>query len=87
MEDLRDLVKSRGWVRLNSLAEAQVKTRTANALKPLGQNSTPYEAEFLKGEIAGIRLFMQLPDLAIESLREQLTKDDDDESDDTGKAP
>lgn len=81
LSDLQDLVRSRGWVRLSSIAEAQVKTRTNNALKPLDQNSTPYQAEFLKGEIAGIRLFMQLPQIAIEALRQQ-QKEQEDASDD-----
>lgn len=73
LSDLRDLAKSRGWARLNSIAEAQVKTRTANALAA-GHSD---EKEFQKGEIAGINLFMKLPEMAIASLEEQIKESEE----------
>lgn len=72
LSDLQDLVKSRGWVRLSNLAEAQKATRTANCLAPGGGD----EKEFQKGEIAGIALFMKLPEMAMESLRQQIEEED-----------
>lgn len=80
LSDLRDLVKCRGWARLNSLAQAQVKTRTASVLGPGGGD----EKEFQKGEIAGINLFMNLPGVAIENLRRQI---EEQESHDETAAP
>ena len=78
ISDLSQLVRSRGWARLASIAEAQAKTRTANVLSAGGGD----EKEFQKGEIAGIRLFMQLPETALANLKQQLEEEqrNDDQS-------
>lgn len=70
---MQALLKSQGWARLSSIAEAQVKTRTAGVLAPrkLGNE---FEQEFQKGEISGIRLFMQLPSISVEDFDRQLTE-------------
>lgn len=85
LADLRDLVKSRGWARLSSIAKAQIATRNTNVLKPLKGDGI-YEQEFQKGEIAGIQLFMQLPDISIESLRQQLEEESANETQDDAPA-
>lgn len=81
LSDLKDLVKSRGWARLSSIAEAQKQTRNATVLKPGGGD----DKEFMKGEIAGIALFMRLPEIAIENLQQQLERED--ASDGTNEVP
>jgi hypothetical protein len=58
------------------LAEAQAKIRTTQLLAPL-DSANPYPQEFSKGEIAGIRLFIQLPEMTIESLKEQLKESEE----------
>ena len=74
VSDLRHLLRSPGWARLLKMAEAQCDTRSKNVLAPL-EGKSPYDLEFQKGEIAGIRLFMQLPEIALENLKEQLDED------------
>lgn len=82
LSDLRALVKSRGWDRLRSLAEAQCKTRQARINAPL-DSGNPYPQEFMKGEIAGIELFMRLPEISIEELQKELDDGDDDVTEET----
>ena len=81
LSDLRSLVKSRGWDRLVKIAEAQCENRQITLLAPL-DSANPYPQEFMKGEIAGIRLFLRLPGITIE----QLTKDMESSNDDSTEA-
>jgi hypothetical protein len=46
-----------------------------------------YEQEFQKGEMAGIRLFMKLPEMAIEDLAQQLKEEQNDEPDEAAETP
>lgn len=88
--DLQALVKSRGWDRLLSIARDQEAVRiSAVALQPLASGDKIYEQEFMKGEIAGIRLFMNLPGTQIEVLLSQLDnmENENDNPDSTGRAP
>lgn len=78
LQDLRHLLRSPGWGRLVKIAETQCHSREREVLAPLG-GKNPYEMEFQKGEIAGIRLFMQLPEIAVENLKD-LNVEDDNES-------
>lgn len=75
LSDLSQLLRSRGWARLHSIAEAQAKNRTAQVLGPGGGDAK----EYMKGEIAGIRLFMQLPETALENIKQQLEEENTDD--------
>lgn len=71
--ELRQLVKSSGWARLLRVAQEQVDTRTNTLiLTPLESMDRMFEQEFKKGEISGIRLFLSLPESAVESLSQQV---------------
>lgn len=70
----QDLLKSVGWARLSELANAQIEARRNMILAPEHEkpqvNGKPVTEEFLKGEISGIRSFLQLPEVLVETTSE-----------------
>ena len=83
----RSLVKSRGWEQLVEYGNAQVAFRTNELiLNPSTSLADLANQEYLKGEIAGIRLFLSMPDTIIEANKAYLTaiKEDEDGKDSTG---
>lgn len=66
---LRDMMESNGWAVLMGIAEGQTTSRSGGILlQPLQTGDAIYEQEFAKGEIAGIKLFQNMPQNAIEAL-------------------
>lgn len=67
LQALRQLLKSPGWELLAKHAEMQISTRTDHVmLVPLESTSKLPAQEFMKGEAAGIRLFIAFPETLIE---------------------
>lgn len=73
LQELRNLVKLKAWDRLAKTAKAQVETRTNKVMLNAceGLDAT-LEQEFEKGECAGIRLFMELPEVRIDEIENLL---------------
>lgn len=75
LSDLNALVESRGWKRLQKITAAQIETRrNGYEAKPLKSLDETLEQEFLKGEVVGIRTFIQLPYDEIEDLQTQIAE-------------
>ena len=85
IRELRKLIKSPGWVQLLKIADAQIETRRrAIILSPLKAMDEVLEQEYAKGEIAGIMLFLSLPETWMQSLMmnaDKLEKEDARDSD------
>lgn len=85
VRDLRELVRSQGWAQLLNHAKEQIRSRTdAVMLTPLEDSTRLTEQEFKKGEVAGIRLFTEMPNTLVEAGQaaiKQLTGEDSEEPD------
>lgn len=69
LSELNILVKSRGYLRLIGHADEQIETRrNAFELNPLEKMDDVLKQEFLKGEIAGIRLFREFAASLVEAI-------------------
>lgn len=71
-QEFQALAKLAGWVRLREYADAQIGQRRVQRENMSGSLDKMIESEFLNGEIAGIRTFMNLPDILITDFEEQL---------------
>lgn len=70
---VRGLVKHAAWKQLMEIAGKQLTTRTDNViLIPVTGADACFGQEFMKGEIAGIRLFMNLPRILEEQLEDEI---------------
>ena len=70
---LKALVTTAGWKYLEKIAAAQVEhRRNSYELRPLSSLDETLAQEYQKGEVSGIRLFVQLPSLRISALEEEL---------------
>ena len=70
--NLVSLRDHKGYKWLLELAAAQVKGREPALFTPLDSILDMPKSEFLKGEISGIRLFMQIVSIRIEILEEEI---------------
>lgn len=80
LADFRELVESKGWQKLMQVATAQSVARGSFIYGPIKQEQV-FEQEFTKGELSGIKLFMQMPHDLIENARleiEQLIEEEND---------
>ncbi|UCE50136.1 MAG: hypothetical protein JSW47_08235 [Phycisphaerales bacterium] len=68
------LIDNVGWDRLMIVAEKQIENRMPSALDKTESLLSILTNEYEKGEIAGIRLFMQLPGIAIEQIKADIEK-------------
>lgn len=65
-----ELQASPAWKKLQSQLEEQIKLRTERILLvPLQSADAVFEQEFSKGEVAGMRLVLRLPEQAKEDLQ------------------
>lgn len=72
IDNFSELIKTKGWLRLMEIASKQLEHRTADLI---GGDTLPLEEmRRMQGAINGIRLFMKMPDMAIEYARETLTQ-------------
>ena len=70
------LIRSDGWARLVALMEVQIaERRNQIELAPAKGDADIYNQEYMKGEIAALRLFMQLPQSEIDQARALLEHD------------
>ena len=78
--EMSNLISSPGWKRLIAAAGSQVEGRTNSVI--LEPTKNPYEQEYLKGEIHGIKAFMQIPSIILEESQGiiDLTKEKEEES-------
>jgi hypothetical protein len=72
LANFTSLIESLGWKRLLEIADGQLKNRMPAALSKTENLLELPGKEYEKGEIAGIDLFMRLPDIAIEGLKEDI---------------
>jgi len=70
---IRDLIGSKGWAMIAAIAKSQIEQRTLQVmLTPIGEGDpsrlphTIERQEFLKGEVAGMRLLLGLPRQMVE---------------------
>jgi len=79
---VRGLIKHSAWGQLMEIASKQLTTRTDNIiLVPVTGADACFGQEFMKGEIAGIRLFMNLPRILEEQLTDELAQMEKEQSD------
>ena len=72
-EELIAFIKHPVWQRVLNIASSQIKARTDNIiLCPLQNEFGIYEQEFAKGEVSGVKLFCQMPELLLEETQSQL---------------
>lgn len=81
MEELRktqrefqELLKSQGWEQLVEYAEKQMEHRGVGLQGQATGLDQCISNEFVKGEIAGIRLFLHIPTAVIEDFESQLNE-------------
>ena len=68
----RDLTNSPGWKALMEIAEGQRIVRSNKIILTPCSMDRVSEQEFEKGEVAGILLFINMPETAIEGLSEEI---------------
>jgi hypothetical protein len=71
---LKQLMDSAGWAILMDIANGQLNSRGPTVLGPMPADRI-YEIEFMKGEMAGIGLFQNMPENAIEGLRLEIQEE------------
>lgn len=75
---LKELQDSPGWRILCRIAHAQVQARTdAVMLSPRGEMKTEWDHEFKKGEVAGMRFLLAIPETELEVLDAEKDIEDD----------
>ena len=88
-EHLEALTAHPGWHILLGVLEAQVKLRMDEViLAPTGEVNTPFQQEFKKGEITGIRTVLETPQMLIEAATDiagMLKHDNEAGSDDSSE--
>jgi hypothetical protein len=72
LSQLRGLVRSPAWDRLCEFAREQIANRQNEVNAPLGDAGRIYQQEFMKGELAGIKLFTEMPQMIVDDLEVQL---------------
>lgn len=73
LSELNSLVQHRGFKRLLKIGEEQVKARQESILLvPLKSMKDVLPQEYAKGEISGIKLFMELTKIEIGSLEAEI---------------
>lgn len=64
---MEELVSSAGWKFLVTAAEGQALERKNQVL--LKPTKDPYEQEYMKGEIQGLSLFVEIPKRVLENAK------------------
>jgi len=73
MSILVSLTEHRGYRHLMQIAHEQLETRKQEVfLKPLEGLDETWKQEYMKGEIAGIALFMSMTDVRLQLVREDI---------------
>lgn len=66
------LIKSQGWDQLVEYAEKQIEHRSLGLQGQASGLDNCIANEYVKGEVAGIRLFLNIPAVVIEDFESQL---------------
>ncbi len=75
LKEFQELLELPAWSRLCKMAEAQMQQRQQQLLLPMHERTVPNAErllptdEFLKGESAGIKLFLNLPSIITDSAK------------------
>lgn len=64
---LKQLFESRGWAIIVEIVKAQTEQRKELILLPRDQQPDEFKIEFLRGEIAGMRMFVELAKTELEN--------------------
>lgn len=84
VREFRELLNSPGWGRLVEYGEGQINGRVGSKVAPVEGLDHMIKNAITDAEVEGVRLFLKLPELAIEDFESQLTelkeevKDDED---------
>lgn len=70
--EFQELLKFQGWAQLAEYAEKQISHREVGLQGQSQGLDQCISNEFVKGEIAGIRLFLNIPAVVIEDFDSQL---------------
>ena len=68
----QELSNFKGWDQLAEYARAQVKLRNQQVVAPAGSLDGLIQQEYMKGEMAGIDLFMRFPEIVERDFGEQI---------------
>jgi len=75
---LEALLASRGWSILSGILNSQVQTRCdAIILTPLEKRVAVFQQEYAKGEVAGIKLAVNLPQMLLDATLEDIAQEVD----------
>jgi hypothetical protein len=74
IKDIEGLVNNPGWQSIQFLAQNNVRQRREAVCQPAGSYDRMIEHEGLKGEIAGIKVFLLMPSVILEGARERLAE-------------
>ena len=72
VQEFRELLKHRGWAHLVEYGEGQINGREGSKIVPANSLDAMIANANTDAEISGIRLFLALPELAIEDFEAQL---------------
>lgn len=70
---MEELIEHPGWKMLQEIAAAQTGNRKNNIL--LKPTESPYEQEYMKGEVQGIELMLKIPSSMVESAQAIIAQD------------
>ena len=72
---MEEMVATAGWKRLCEIAEAQAQGRSNEVLLKATDNA--YAQEYMKGEVNGIRSFLKIPSVVIETSKQLIEQDEE----------
>lgn len=78
-QEWSNLVKSAGWALLVEVMEAQEKVRVNTILVPEANDEERLKKEFLKCEVAMLRTIRRLPELVLEQIEDDMTRESTDD--------
>lgn len=72
IREYKTLLSSEAWVQLANAAKQQIDVREFNIRKRCKSVEDQLDAEYMKGEVGGIQLFLKIPSLRIELLESEV---------------
>jgi len=82
VREFQELLNSPGWEQLDKYAEKQIQHREIGLHTQATGLDSIISNEFVKGEIAGIQLFLNIPSAVIRDYTEQIDEIREDIQDD-----
>lgn len=64
---MEEMMATEGWKRLKEIADTQIKARSNQVM--LSPTESPLAQEYAKGEVNGIRAFIEIPRVVVEEAK------------------